>query len=253
MIRRRVCSAWVALLAAGGAAGLFAAEGDEKTGDSRIWSGVYTAAQAERGKENFDKSCSNCHNADLNGSVRAPSLRGDRFLKNWGNGSANVLFIKLRDSMPATYPDTVPDATKIDILAYLLQVNGFPSGKEELKLDSKELDDIQIVQKGEQAVPNFALVRVVGCLAPRTGKTWTLSRASEPAVTKDDSPPSAALRDAAAKALGAGSFELVSTAAFQPDSHQGRKVEARGLLYRDAGHNLLNLTSLDDTGVSCEN
>ena len=160
MIRALVLPACLAMLASASSAGLVAAENaDEKPGDSRIWNGVYTAAQAQRGKENFDKSCSNCHNADLNGSVRAPSLRGDRFLKNWGNGSANVLFVKLRDSMPATYPDTVPDAIKIDILAYLLQVNGFPSGKEELQLDSKELEDIQIVQKGEQAVPNFALVR----------------------------------------------------------------------------------------------
>src|SRR3974390_280912 len=83
--------------------------------DGRIWSGVYTAAQAERGKENFDKSCSNCHNADLNGSVRAPALRGEHFMGDWGNASANALFIKLRDSMPATYPDTVPEAIKIDI------------------------------------------------------------------------------------------------------------------------------------------
>jgi hypothetical protein len=36
--------------------------------------------------------------------------------------------------MPATSPDTVPEAIKPDILAYLLQVNGFPAGKAELAL-----------------------------------------------------------------------------------------------------------------------
>jgi hypothetical protein len=256
MKRRRIRSAWIVLLAAAGSAVMFGADGgDEKPGDSKIWNGVYTAAQAERGKENFVKSCSNCHNADLNGSVRAPSLRGEHFMGNWGNGSANALFVKLRDSMPATYPDTVPEAIKIDILSYLLQVNGFPAGKTELKLDQDELDDIQIVRKGDQTVPNFALVRVVGCLTPgpvkNGAKNWTLTRTSEPAATKDDLPTPAALKDAETKALGSGSFDLVSTAAFKPESHQGRKVEARGLLYRDSSRNLLNLTSLEDGGGDC--
>ncbi len=229
------------------AASLFAA------GDSRIWTGAYTAAQAERGKQNFEKSCSNCHNADLNGSVRAPALRGERFLKNWENGSVHVLFVKLRDSMPATYPDTVPETVKIDILAYLLQVNGFPAGNSELKLDDKELGDILIVPKGAQAAPNFAVVALVGCLARGSQNNWTLLRASEPTVTRDDVSSPAALKDAAAQPLGDGSFELVSTGAFRPESHQGRKVEARGLLYRDSGHNLLNLTSLEEVGGNCGN
>src|SRR5579871_1101357 len=132
--------------------------------DSRIWSGVFTAAQAQRGKADFEKSCSNCHVSDLSGSVRAPALRGDRFMQNWQNGSVAVLFSKMRDSMPANYPETVPEETKIDILAYLLQQNAFPAGSTELKLDEKELADIQIVQKGNLAAANFALVRMVGCL-----------------------------------------------------------------------------------------
>jgi mono/diheme cytochrome c family protein len=246
MSRWTVWPVWIALLAAAGSAPLLAEE-------SSIWSGVYTAAQAERGKDNFNKSCSNCHNADLNGSVRAPALRGEHFMGNWGNASANALFIKLRDSMPATYPDTVPEAVKIDILAYLLQVNGFPAGKDELKLDQKELENILIVGKGEQTVPNFTLVRLVGCLTSGAGNKWTLTRASDPAVTKDDLPAPAALKSAEAMALGTGSFDLVSFAAFKPESHQGRKVEARGLLYRDSRYHLLNLTSLEDAGESCGN
>jgi S-disulfanyl-L-cysteine oxidoreductase SoxD len=241
----------IVLLALGAAIAFAAETADQKPGDSRIWGGVYTAAQAQRGKENFQKSCSNCHNADLTGSVRAPSLKGDRFMRNWENGSANVLFLKLRDSMPFNYPETVPDEIKIDILAYLLQANGFPAGKGELKLDEKELEDIQIVQKGEQAAPNFALVRMVGCLTQGAGKSWILTRASEPIVTRDDTPAPAALKDAGSQAPGTGKFELLSTAAFNPGAHKGQKVEARGLLYRDAGQSLLNLTSLENAGGSC--
>jgi ankyrin repeat protein len=196
--------------------------------NSKIWSGVYTTAQAARGRSNFERSCSNCHNSDLSGSVRGPALHGESFLKNWANTTANTLFIKLRDSMPATYPGSVPDTEKIDILAYLLEANGFPSGKTELPLNQKELETIPIAQKGEQAAPNFALVRLAGCLT-RGNDHWSLTTPE------------------------AGVFDLLGAARFQPESHTGRKVEAHGLLYRDSGRNLLNLTSLETTGIACPN
>src|SRR5215472_10582434 len=213
--------------------------------------GVYTTAQAERGRSNFEKYWGNCHNSDWNGSVRGPALRGSVFLKTWANASANVLFVKLQDSMPATYPDAVPEREKIDVLAYLLQVNGFPAGKTELPLNQKELENIQIVRNGEQTAPNFALVRMVGCLTPRKGKNWTLTQATDPAVTKDEKPSTGALQGAAAEALGAGTFDLLGAARFQFEAHPGQKMEARGLLYRDSGKNLLNLTSLGSTGMDC--
>ena len=65
-----------------------------------IWDGVYTAAQAERGKATFDVSCSRCHNADLSGSERGPTLTGEKFLGNWLDASLEPLFSFIRDSMP---------------------------------------------------------------------------------------------------------------------------------------------------------
>jgi S-disulfanyl-L-cysteine oxidoreductase SoxD len=234
----------------GWAAAALGQAADEKAAGNPIWNGVYSAAQAERGKDNFEKSCSNCHNSDLNGSVRAPALRGDPFLRDWVNGSLNVLFVKLRDSMPATYPDTVPDSIKIDILAYLLQVNGFPAGNSDLKLDQKELEDIVIVPKGEERLPNFALVRLVGCLT-EDAKSWTLARTSEPARVKEERPSAAALTDAVGQPLGTATFRLLNIVQFHPESHKNQKVEARGLLYRDSARDLLNLTSLEALPANC--
>ena len=244
-------TAWIsgiALLWAGALSPVWSAE----TGDgSRIWSGVYSVAQADRGKGDFDKFCSNCHNTNLTGTVRAPSLKGDRFMQAWQNGSVEVLYEKLRDSMPANYPETVAEPTKLDILTYLLQQNGFPAGSSELKLDEKEMGDIQIVAKGQQAVANFALVRMVGCLAPGPGKGWTLSRAAEPVVAKEETTTPTALKTAAESPLGTQTFELVSVNAFKPESHNGQRVEARGLLYREGNRSALNLTSLESTGSAC--
>ena len=231
-----------------GASVLLASESDTL---NRIWNGVYTAAQAQRGKDRFEKSCSECHNADLGGG-KAPALRGAAFLKDWESGSTQILFVKLRDSMPAADPGSVPDQDKVDILAYLLQVNGFPAGKTEL--DQKELDKIQIVPKdGPAAPPNFALVRVVGCLSRGARNDWTLTRSTEPALATADKPSAEALKEAGAKSLGAITFDLIGAVPFQPGSFTGQKMEARGLLYRDPARNLINLTSLKTTGESCGN
>ena len=53
-----------------------------------------------------------------------------------------------------------------------------------MPLNPKELENIQIVLAGEQTAPNFALVRMVGCLTPGNGKSWTLTRATDPDVIK---------------------------------------------------------------------
>jgi hypothetical protein len=218
----------------------------------KIWTGVYTTAQAARGKTAFETSCTNCHNRDLNGSDRGPSLHGDRFLANWLNGSINTLYSKIRFSMPATYPETVADDVKLDIVAYLLQVNAFPAGPAELKMDADELESIQIVKKGSQDVANFTLVQLVGCLAPGPNKSWTLTHTTEPLMTKDEIPTPAQLQQASAQPLGAQTFVLVSVGAFHPESHIGQQMEARGLLYRDPAENRLNLTSLQTLAATCE-
>ncbi len=242
----------IAFAIAGAASFAFSAEtGGDNPDDSQIWKGIFTAAQAQRGKENFEKNCANCHNANLSGTVRAPSLLGEHFMQDWQNGSVDVLFVKIRDSMPANYPETVPEEIKVDILTYLLQQNGFPAGSTELKLDEKELADIQIVPKGGQAAANFTLVRIVGCLAQVPGKGWTLRRSGDPVVTKEETSKPAALKTAAESPLGAQTIELLSVAAFKPDARKGQKVEVRGLLYRESNHNLLNLTSLESTGSDC--
>jgi mono/diheme cytochrome c family protein len=216
-----------------------------------VWDGVYSAAQAERGRSAYETSCVNCHNRDLAGSVRAPALRGDKFMLSWQNGSVNNLYSKIRFSMPATYPDSVSDEVKLDIVAYLLQQNGFPAGSTGLAIDAERLEAIQIVKKGNTELPNFILVQTIGCLTQGPKNTWSLTKASEPTVTKEG----ATKEDApifTAKP-GAQTFLLVSAAAFQPDSHKGETVAARGLLYREPGESRLNLTSLQTVAPTCSN
>jgi hypothetical protein len=81
---------------------------------------------------------------------------------------------------------------------------------------------------------------------------WTLTEASEPVVTRDNTPSAAALKAAEAKPLGRQTFGLVSVdAATKSGALNGRKVEARGLLYRDGAYADLNLTSIKPVSSDC--
>src|SRR5262249_18960148 len=146
--------------------------------------------------------CNGCHGPELAGD-RGPSLKGDRFITSWENGSLNRLFIKLRDTMPPLNAEQVSPNTKIDIIAYLLQGNEFPSGSAELVLDTDSLETLQILRRGaENAVPNFALVEVLGCLTQASDGRWVLSNSTEPGITKEETTTPAGLKAAEAQPLG---------------------------------------------------
>ena len=229
--------------------------GAQEGGGRKIWDGVYTEAQATRGKPAFETSCGRCHNNALVGSDRAPALKGDGFFSHWENDTLDKLFTKIRDTMPAGGIESVTDAGKLDILAYVLSVNGAPAGRAELSLDLPALESITIVRQGgaPQGVANFNLVQLVGCLTPASDKAWKLTKASEPVVTKDDAPTPAALARAGEQPLGSLDFELVSVVgAYQADQRAGQKVEARGLIFRSASDNVINLTSLQPVGSNCQ-
>ena len=210
-----------------------------------IWDGVYSTAQAERGRGVYMGACIRCHGADLAGTT-APALKGDRFFDSWGGDSVSRLFEKIRDTMPPNFSTTLDDGAKRDIVAFILQTNGYPAGRD-LPAGS-ELAAIQILRRGEQPrVQNFALVQAVGCLA-RGENRWMLRRSSSPVATTESVPTDAAVTSAASAPLGDSTFVLLSAAPFNPATLEGHKVEARGLIYQDSGDALLTLTSLKGVG-----
>jgi mono/diheme cytochrome c family protein len=216
----------------------------------RIWQGVYTDAQAARGKKEFESACIRCHGGDL-GGVSAPALKGDRFMQSFGNGSVDQLYLKIRDTMPPNFGTSISDDAKIDVVSYILQTNGYPAGARELPKSGDELSSVLIVRKGEQAaVRDFTLVQTVGCLARGPNESWVLTNSAEPLPARDDVPPAEALAAAAAKPLGSGKFLLLHAAPHRPADHQGHKMEARGLIYAaDPADARLTLTSLKMVGV----
>ncbi len=228
-----------------------AQDGDEIVS---IWEGLYTAAQAERGKETFDRSCSRCHNSNLSGSDRGPTLRGEEFLTGWMEGSLEALFSFIRDSMPENNATTVNDAGKADVLAYILETNGFPTGTAELPPDTSQLEMVQILREGvEPGLLNLSFVQVVGCLEPGPGAAnrWVLTNSNARPGSRGRVVSADELERARTRELGMETYTLVSAAPFEPATRSGHRVAAKGLLYLQPGDERLNLTALETLADTC--
>lgn len=118
-----------------------------------IWDGVYTDAQAERGKEAY-KACTKCHGSRLNGAPddpdrnSTPPLARVPFLRDWDGRSLATLFEYTRATMPQSNPGYLSDEEYIDIIAYMLKTSNMPAGDQELTPDPAALAGIVITQQG---------------------------------------------------------------------------------------------------------
>jgi len=65
-------------------------------------------------------------------SGNGPTLQGARVFSRTGQGHPREPLPKIRDTMPQGSPGTLTDDVKLQILAYVLQQNGFPAGKSDL-------------------------------------------------------------------------------------------------------------------------
>ena len=93
--------------------------------------GLYSDDQASRGGEAYAKACAACHMPDLGGHEYAGALAGYPFQLKWQDASVAELFRRVR-SMPLGEPGSLTAQEYLDITAFILQRNGYPSGKDEL-------------------------------------------------------------------------------------------------------------------------
>ena len=79
-----------------------------------VLDGVFTAAQANRGKEAYATHCSSCHSEDLTG-LSAPALQGEQFMDNWREDSAKTLFTFMQTRMPQRAPGSLKQDMYVEI------------------------------------------------------------------------------------------------------------------------------------------
>ena len=104
-------------------------------------SGAYTAEQAERGQAVYREHCLSCHGSSLRGGANefaAPSLAGPFFFDAWSGRPISELLAYSSDNMPPE-GTLLPESDYVDVIAYVLQVLGYPEGDAELTPDSPAL------------------------------------------------------------------------------------------------------------------
>jgi hypothetical protein len=212
----------------------------DKTADQ----GVYTSAQAARGQTVFDAHCVSCHRE----GGTAPVLAGERFTKTFADATLLSVFTTIQTTMPRSAPGSLTEKEYVDVVAHLLELNGYADGKTELAIAG--LGDIKVPGKGGSL--EFALVHVVGCLA-QTGRVWTLVKATDPVRTRAPEPATdleAAELDQAS--LGGRSFRLQQVYG-APPGWTGQKVAAKGFLTRSGTEERVNVTSMRTLTTQCPN
>ena len=113
-------------------------------GAKTVWDGVYSQAQADRGKGTYSTQCLECHGEELAGQDMTPPLAGSEFLSNWNGLTVGDLAERIRTTMPLNHPGTLNKEQISDILAYVLNYNKFPAGQAELAKDTQVLKMITI-------------------------------------------------------------------------------------------------------------
>ena len=105
--------------------------------------GIYTAEQAQRGQQQYDVFCLGCHGPDLEGAgVDVPALVETAFVRKWSGRPLRDMFDVIKTNMPENAPGTLSDRACADLLAVILQANGWPAGPAELEADRERLATI---------------------------------------------------------------------------------------------------------------
>jgi cytochrome c5 len=213
--------------------------------------GVYTDAQAMRGAAVYDGECGGCHRADLGGAT-GPSLRDQRFAREFAGKDLKTLFTKIATTMPRNAPASLGDNVYLDIVAHVLKENGFPAGLRDLAADA--LEGIRVLPgrpKPPPPVGDFSYVEVVGCLTAGRHQTWMLTRASEPVSVVPSASTAASTLAAPEKPFGTQTFHLLDAVAYAPEGHRGHKMYVRGLLIKLADEQRMTISSFEMVSPTC--
>ncbi len=99
--------------------------------------GIYTDEQAKAGEKLYAQHCLTCHDKKYFRPV----------LKVWDGQPLGILYTIMSASMPESNPGALPRKEYVEILAYILSLNRYPSGDSELGYEDGVLDNISIASR----------------------------------------------------------------------------------------------------------
>jgi mono/diheme cytochrome c family protein len=215
----------------------------EKPAGRTVWEGVFTDAQADRAAGMFSQNCARCHTLTAEGTR---PLSGDKFWEGYTQKTVGDLLTFVKTNMPnGQGAGSLPAATYNDLVALILKSNGFPAGKVELTPET--VASVQIIPKdGPGELPTNTLVRIVGCLAPKSGSDWILTSATDPERIEK----TGAVPEDAARPLGSRTMALKFVLS-RLDGFVGQKMSVTGILMGAGGVNGINVATVNRVAEAC--
>lgn len=125
-------------VAMGMALGAWAAAASRTT-----WDGVFMKEQALDGAVVYQERCSTCHGPNLEGGEDAPPLAGAQFSLVWEGRRLDDLLSRMERRMPMDAPGSLGRDAYTNLVAFLLEQNGFPPGPAKLPADTATLNAIR--------------------------------------------------------------------------------------------------------------
>lgn len=116
-------------------------------------SGIYTIRQANDVAALYTTGCAGCHGQRGQGTEGGSPLLGTVFQSKWQEKSIGDLFEVTRRTMPKNNPASYDDKTYAGLLAYMLQLNNFPTGDQPLSPDINQLVLIRFGPPPPKKVP----------------------------------------------------------------------------------------------------
>ena len=107
-----------------------------------IWEGIYSQEQSLHGKDLFITHCIACHSDTLDQSEvygSAPGLIGEDFTFRWTDSAVLDLYDAIRQTMPQAAPSSLSELEYAALTAYLLAINGYPTGEEPMDPSQRNL------------------------------------------------------------------------------------------------------------------
>lgn len=117
---------------------------EEGTNGPSVRDGIYTEAQADRGRTTFNQRCAACHGENLGGTPGGPDLIDANFQYAFGGRTVADLFAYMKLGMPPEAPGSLTDQQYTNIAAHILRGNGFPPGETDMPADFEILSTLSI-------------------------------------------------------------------------------------------------------------
>ncbi len=103
--------------------------------DKSLNDGVYTKAQAEKGKTSYENNCKACHQVDF---------YQEKF-QSWQGAPLIEFYDLVTSTMPGDRPGALELQDYTDAMAHIFSLMGYPAGDKALSHEDGSMDSISIV------------------------------------------------------------------------------------------------------------